>query len=94
MRPLTVITGILLGSCLAIMLGLAAVMVIFLVLGSDYPRLSDEFSGLLRGFLTFTAMTAICAASFYAMLTGHRARRLAQLFMWGGLLATGYYFWP
>ena len=91
---MTVITGILLGSCLAIALGLAAVLVVFLVLGDEYPRLSDEFPGLTRGLLIFTAMTAVCGASFYASLIGHRARWLVQAVMWSGLFATGYYFWP
>jgi len=39
MRPLTAIIGILLGSCAAISISLAAVLFVFLVLGDDYPRL-------------------------------------------------------
>ena len=38
-----------LGSCLSISLSLAAVMVIFLVLGDEYPRVTHEFRGLECG---------------------------------------------
>jgi hypothetical protein len=50
MRPLTVITGILLGSCLSIAFSLAAVMFVFLILGDDYPRLSHEIRPLFISF--------------------------------------------
>ena len=94
MRPLTVITGILLGSSLSIAFSLAAVLVIFAILGTDHPRLSHEFGPLLASFSIFSVMTAISAASFYALLVHHPARWLAQAAMWLGLLATGLYYWP
>jgi hypothetical protein len=94
MRPLTVITGILLGSCLSIAFSLAAVLFVFLVLGDEYPRLEHEFSPLLRSLAVFTAMTAISALSFYWLLKEHEHLWLAQGAMWLGLLATGQYYWP
>ena len=94
MRPLTVITGILLGSCLSIAFSLAAVLLIFSVLGDDYPRLNQELGPLFASFSIFTAMTAITAVSFYALLKHHAARWFAQLVMWSGFVATGIYYWP
>lgn len=94
MRPLTVITGIVLGSCLSITVSLAAVLVIFLFLGSDYPRLEGEFGGLVASLLVFCTMTSIAALSFYTLLIHHRRRVAAQVLMWLGLLATGSYYWP
>ena len=94
MRPLTVITAIILGSCFSIAVSLAAVLLMFLVLGDDYPRLQYEFRGLVVSFAIFVVMTAISAASFYAMLKEHVARHAAQAAMWGGLLVVGYYYWP
>jgi hypothetical protein len=94
MRPLTVITGILLGSCLSIAFSLAAVLLIFLILGDKYPRLGQEYGSLLVSFCIFSAMTAISAASFYALVKHHRARWAAQALMWAGLLGTGYFYWP
>lgn len=94
MRPLTVVTGILLGSCLSIAFSLAAVMFVFLILGDDYPRLSHEIRPLSISFAIFTGMTAISALSFYTLLKDHAARWPLQGVMWLALLATGFYFWP
>ena len=94
MRPLTVITGFVLGSCLAITLSLAAVLFVFLVLGGDHPRLKDEFTPLLQSLFIFLGMTAISALSFYALLIGHRARYWALAVMLTGLAATTWYYLP
>jgi hypothetical protein len=94
MRPLTMITGILLGSCAAITVSLALVLIVFLLLGDEYPRLQHEFRPLFLSTLIFLGMTAISAASFYSLLIGHRARFMAQGLMWLGLLATAWYYWP
>lgn len=94
MRPLTVITGILLGSSLSITVGLAAVLVIFLFLGDDYPRLAYEFAPLRASLGIFGVMTVICAASFYSLLIRHPARWAAQALLWAGVAGIGYYYWP
>ena len=94
MRPLTVITGILLGSCLAITVSLSAVLVIFLVLGDDYPRVNHEFDALLSSVGIFFVMTAICAASFYGLLINHAWRYWGQAIMWAGVAATTWYYLP
>ena len=94
MRPLTVITGILLGSCLAITISLAAVLVVFLILGDDYPRVRHEFGSLVSSVLIFFVMTAICGASFYSLLQDHALRFVAQGLMWAGLAATTWYYLP
>ena len=93
MRPLTVITGILLGSSLAITVSLAAVLLVFLILGDDYPRLQHEFSPLLSSVLIFLGMTIISATSFYALLINHPARWWGQALMWAGVAAVSVYFW-
>jgi hypothetical protein len=94
MRPLTVINGILLGSSFSISFSLAAVMVIFLILVDDYPRLSHEIRPLFGSFAIFTVMTAITGLSFYALLKDHPARWPLQVAMWACLVATGLYYWP
>jgi len=94
MRPLTVVTGILLGSSFSIAVSLAAVLLIFVVLGADHPRVQAEFRPLAHSVLIFFGMTAISALSFYALLINHRRRTMAQILMWIGLLATGCYYWP
>jgi hypothetical protein len=94
MRPLTVITGIVLGSCVSITVSLAAVLFIFLILGEDYPRLDAEFGALITSLLIFSAMTTISALSFYSLLIRHRWRAPAQVLMWLGVVVTGFYYWP
>ena len=94
MRPLTVITGILLGSSLAITVSLAAVLIVFLILGDDYPRIQHEFESLVASVFIFFGMTTISAGSFYSLLINHRARFWAQLLMWAGLAATTWYYLP
>lgn len=94
MRPLTAVNGLLLGSCLAIAVSLAMVLIVFLILGDDYPRLRGEFEPLTKSLGIFVAMTGITALSFYALVKNHPARLLAQLLMLAGLLATGWYYWP
>jgi hypothetical protein len=88
------ITGILLGSCAAITISLALVLIVFLLLGDDHPRLQHEFRPLLSSMLIFLGMTAISAASFYSLLIGHRARYAAQVLLWLGLLGTAWYYLP
>ena len=91
---MTVITGFLLGSCLAITVSLAAVLFVFLVLGDDHPRLEREFTPLLHSMLIFLGMTAISALSFYALLIRHPARYWALAVMLTGLAGTTWYYLP
>jgi len=94
MRPLTVITGILLGSCLAITVSLTAVLIVFLIIGDDYPRVQHEFDSLVSSVFIFFGMTIISAGSFYALLINHAARFWAQGLMWAGLATTTWYYLP
>ena len=94
MRPLTVVTGILLGSSFAIAASLAAVMVVFLVLADEYPRLQHEFRALTYSLLVFTGMTAVAALSFYSLVKNHPRWLQAQLLMWAALAGTVYYYLP
>jgi len=94
MRPLSAVTLIILGSCFAITFSLTAVIIVVLVLGDEYPRLQSEFEPTLRSMFVFLGMTAISAVSFYTLVKNHAMRYWAQGAMWGGLIATGYYFWP
>ena len=94
MGPLTVITGIVLGSCLSIAVSLAAVLLVFALLGDDYPRLKHEFQPLSYSAAIFLCMTIISGASFYLLIINHQYRHWGQAVMWSGLLATGWYYWP
>ena len=94
MRPLAVITGIVAGSCLSITVSLAAVLLVYLVLGDDYPRIRHEFGPLVASLCIFLGMTAVSAASFYTLLINHRSRLVLQGAMWLGVAATAWYYIP
>ena len=94
MKPSTVITGIVLGTCLSIAVSLAAVMLMFVVLGDDYPRVNYEFDSLTTSLAVFSAMTAISAVSFYGLLVRHPTRLVALALMWAGVAATAWFYWP
>lgn len=94
MRPLTAVNLIILGSCFAIAFSLGAVLIVFLVLGDDYPRLQSEFGPLLKSLILFIGMTAVSTASFYSLIKSHRLWPLAQAAMWLGLVGTGWFYWP
>lgn len=94
MRPLMVINGILLGSCLSIAVSLIMVLIVFLVIGDEYPRLQHEYRPLVSSLLIFMGMTAVSAGSFYALVIGHRWRVWLQALMWAGVAATVWFYWP
>ena len=94
MRPLTVISGIILGSSLSITVSLAVVSLIFWILADDYPRLHDEFSPLAASVLLFLGLTLVSAWSFLAMLKNRQKKWLAQVLMWIGIVLVGFYYWP
>ena len=62
MQPLTVITGILLGTSASIAAGLAVVMLLFFILADEHPRLATEFGPLLVSTSIFLIMTMLCGA--------------------------------
>ena len=94
MRPLSVVTLIILGSSFAITFSLAAVLLVVLILGDEYPRLQGEFEPLVKSLILFLGMTAIAAASFYTLIKNHAARYWLNAAMWLGLFGVGYYYWP
>lgn len=94
MRPLMALTLIILGSCVAISVSLAAVVIVVLVLGDEYPRLQHEFVPLLESLSIFTVMTGLSVLSFYSIVKSRRGRYWAQAAMWCGLMLTGWHYWP
>jgi hypothetical protein len=89
-----VINGILLGSCVSIAASLLLVLIVFLVIGSEHPRIAPEIASLTTSMFIFLGMTAISAVSFYSVAKDQRWLWLAQAGALSGLLATGWYYWP
>jgi hypothetical protein len=84
-RPLTVLTGIVLGSSAATTFGLAATLVVFLVLSDETPRFREELPLLAVYLAIFVGLTALAALSFIGQARERPWRRWAMLAMWGTL---------
>ena len=93
MRPLTVITGIILGSAAATTFGLAATLVVFLVLSGEHPQFRGELPLLGLYLAIFIGLTAVAGASFIGLIRQRPWRRWAQAGLWLvlGVLALVYW---
>ncbi len=87
MRPLTVLTGIVLGSAAATTFGLAATLVVFLVLSDEHPQFRSELPLLALYLAIFVGLTALAAASFIGLARERPWRRWVQLALWATLAA-------
>lgn len=92
MTPLTFITGVLLGTSASICFGLVVVLLLFTLLGTETPQVGSEIGPLAVSATIFLLMTAVCAASFVALLHRHRWRWPAQGVMWASLVAVVTYY--
>ena len=92
-RPLTVITGIVLGSAAATTFGLAATLVVFLVLSGEHPQFRGELPLLAVYLGVFVALTAVAAASFIGLARERPWRYWAQAGLWGLLATLALIYW-
>ena len=93
MRPLTVLTGIVLGSAAATTFGLGATLIVFLVLSGETPQFRDELP-LLAGYLAiFVGLTAMAGISFIGLARDRPWRHWAQAAMWGSLAGLIALYW-
>ena len=94
MSPLAVLTGIVTGSAVTITLGLAMVLAVLLILGSDYPRPVLEMHRLAQNLALFALLAAVSGSAFWSVLVRRPWRWYAQAGMWltVGLLVL--YYWP
>ncbi len=94
MRPLTIITGIVLGSAFSIAFGLAVVRLLFFLIGDDQPGVASEHAALHVSIALFSVLTAIAAVSFWALVKNRRWRYGAQAALWLCVVAIGRFYWP
>ena len=93
MRPLTVLTGIVLGSSAATTFGLAATLVVFVVLGDEHPQFRSERPLLTLYLAIFVGLTALAAASFIGVAKQRPWRRWAQAALWTTLCLLAAVYW-
>src|SRR5262245_24928141 len=93
-QPLSILTGIILGSVASIAFGLAVSVLVSVIVGPDAPQLAAELGALWRHALVFSGLTAICALGFLGLVKRTSWRWYAQCAMWLALAAVVYAFWP
>lgn len=93
MRPLTVLTGIVLGSSAATTFGLGATLVVFLVLSGEVPEFRAELPKLAVYVVLFIGLTALAGVSFVGQAKNRPWRRWAQGAMWGALAGLAALYW-
>jgi hypothetical protein len=92
-RPLTVLTGIVLGSAAATTFGLAATLVVFLVLSDEHPQFRSELPLLALYLAIFVGLTTVAAASFIGLAKERPWRRWAQAALWATLAVLAAVYW-
>jgi hypothetical protein len=92
-QPLTVLTGIVLGSSAATTFGLGATLVVFLVLSGEVPQFRKELPLLALYVALFAGLTALAATSFVGLARNRPWRRWAQGAMWGTLAGLATLYW-
>ena len=94
MRPFTVLIGIVLGSAASITFGLAAVLVVFVVLAGEHPDLSREMPQLVSSLIAFAVLTTASAGSFLGQLKARPLRGWAHLATAACLSVVVWLHWP
>jgi hypothetical protein len=93
MRPLTVLTGIVLGSSAATTFGLAATLVVFAVLSDEHPQFRSELPLLGVYAAIFVGLTALAGVSFIGLARQRPWRRWAQAALWATLCVLAAVYW-
>jgi hypothetical protein len=94
MRPLTVLIGIIMGSAASITFGLAAVLIVFCILGGEHPELARELPRLLGSLCAFAFLTAASAGSFVGQAKGLAWRPWAHVATVLSLAIVVLIYWP
>jgi O-antigen/teichoic acid export membrane protein len=94
MSPLAVLTGIVMGSAITMTVGLAMVLIVFVVLAGEHPRLGAEAYRLLASFGLFLSLALVSSAAFWAVLRRRRWMWAAQVATWVAVAAIARFYWP
>ncbi len=86
-RPLTVLTGIVLGSAAATTFGLGATLVVFAVLADEHPQFRAELPQLAGYLAVFIGLTALAGLGFVGLAKQRPWRGWAQTALWVALAA-------
>lgn len=94
MRPMAMVTGVILGSSVAIALGLAVVAAIYLLIGADEPAMQRELPALGRNTVIFLFVSGLAATAFRGEIKAARWRWVSRLALVTALGAVTMHYWP
>ena len=94
MSPLAILTGIIMGSAITMTVGLAMVLIVFVVLAGEHPRLGIEAYRLLASFGLFLTLALVSSAAFWGVLRKRRWMWVAQAATWLAVVAIARFYWP
>jgi hypothetical protein len=94
MRPGVVLIGFVLGSAAGIAFSLFGVLVIYLVLRAEHPRIGAEIGPLLVHLALFVGLTFVAGVTFYAELRQVAWRAACRLALVGSLAGLTALYWP
>lgn len=94
MRPITVLNGIIMGSCGSIFIGTAVTLVIFLIIGPENPSLKRELGPLTLYVAIFAGLTALSVLAFVGQLLVKPWRWWSQAAMLVAVTGVVFYLLP
>lgn len=94
MQPLTVLLGIVMGSSVALLAGLAMTLAVFLLMPEFSDRLSGEYGPLVAAVGWAVLLTATSAVAFVGQLKMKRWRITAQLGLAISVALVAWNYWP
>ncbi len=93
MRPLAIVNGILLGSSVAITLGLGVTLFIFWLLLPEHAKaVQPEMQPLAYSTAIFAVVTAVAAAAFIGQLLDKRWKWAAEVLLLAAFCGVGWYY--
>jgi len=94
LRPWATLLGVVMGSAVAMFVGLAMTLFVYLLLPEFHDRLAGEFRPLLSAVAWATALVAVSALAFTGELKAWPRRHLVQVGLAVLLVAFGWSYWP
>lgn len=94
MQPLTALIGIVMGSSIALLAGLAMTLAVFLLLPDQRERLASEMPALVQAIAWAVLLVATSIAAFVGQLKRLPWRVAAQFALAVAVLVVGWWYWP
>lgn len=91
---MAMVTGVVLGSSVAITLGLAVVAVIYLLIGTGEPAMQRELPALVRNTAIFMLISAVAAIAFRGEIKAARWCWWSRASLAAVFAAAAFHYWP